>query len=178
MQHLEAPSLPLSSISVDWTINARATVRRETILEYAEALKAGARFPPVIVFFDDTVFWLADGFHRYLAYEIAGIADIPVEIRLGTPRAASLYSAAANRLHGLRPTRSDRRKAVIRMLEDPEWTLWSDQQIASLCGTAPNIVRDLRRALNRVLANRGANSESLPQDVTRRAEPSSMAPSL
>ena len=52
MQQPDAPSLPLSSIRVDWTINARAAMRRETALEYAEALKAGAKFPPVTVFFD------------------------------------------------------------------------------------------------------------------------------
>ena len=63
---------------------------------------------------------------------IAGIAAIPVEIRLGTARAAALFSATANRLHGVRPTRSDRRRAIVRLLEDPEWARWSDQQIASL----------------------------------------------
>ena len=109
MQQPDAPSLPLSSVRVDWTINARAAMRRETALEYAEALKAGAKFPPVTVFFDGSVYWLADGFHRYVAYEIAGMAAIPVEIRLGTPRAAALYGAAANGLHGVRATRSDRR---------------------------------------------------------------------
>ena len=156
MQQPEAPSLPLSSIAVDWTINARAAMRRETTLEYAEALKAGAKFPPVTVFFDGTAYWLADGFHRYVAYEIAGIAEIPVEIRLGTPRAATLYSAAANGLHGLRPTKSDKRKAIIRLLEDPEWALWSNQQIATLCGAEPDTVGELRRTLDRFLASRPA----------------------
>ena len=154
MQQPDAPSLPLTSIAVDWAINARAAVRREITLEYAEALKAGARFPPVTVFFDGTAYWLADGFHRYVAYEIAGIAEIPVEIRLGTPRAAALYSAAANGLHGLRPTRSDRRKAIIRLLEDPEWRSWTNQQIAQLCGAEPDMVDELRRTLDRFMANR------------------------
>jgi hypothetical protein len=156
MQQPDAPLLPLSSIGIDWTINARAAMRREITLEYAEALKAGAKFPPVTVFFDGSAYWLADGFHRYVAYEIAGIVDIPVEIRLGTPRAAALYSAAANGLHGLRPTRSDRRKAIIRMLEDPEWARWSNQQIAALCGADPDTVHELRRTLDRFLANRPA----------------------
>jgi hypothetical protein len=156
MQQPDAPLLPLSSICVDWTINARAAMRREMTLEYAEALKAGAKFPPVTVFFDGNAYWLADGFHRYVAYEIAGVVEIPVEIRLGTPRAAALYSAAANGLHGLRPTKSDRRKVIIRMLEDPEWTRWSNQQIASLCGAEPDTVDELRRTLDRFLAGRPA----------------------
>jgi hypothetical protein len=154
MQQPEAPSLPLRSICIDWTINARAAMRREAALEFAAALKGGARFPPVTVFFDGDAFWLADGFHRYVAYEIAGIADVPVEIRLGTPRAAALHSATANNLHGLRPTRSDRRKSIVRMLEDPEWAQWSDRQIAALCGAEPAMVSELRRSLERVVANR------------------------
>jgi hypothetical protein len=153
LQQFEAPSLPLTSIRVDWTINARASARREVSLDYAEALRAGAKFPPVIIFFDGETYWLADGFHRYLAYEIAGIRDIPVEIRLGTPRAAALFSVMANRLHGVRPTRSDRRRALVRILEDPEWTRWSDQQIALLCGAPPDMVRDLRRERDRFIAS-------------------------
>ena len=171
MPQFEAPSLPLTSIRVDWTINARATVRREVSLDYAAALRAGARFPPVIIFFDGETYWLADGFHRYVAYEIAGIADIPVEIRLGTPRAAALFSATANRLHGVRPTRSDRRRAIVRLLEDPEWAGWSDQQIASLCGASPDMVRDLRRDRDRFIA-------SHPDSKEPRSEPASALPPL
>jgi hypothetical protein len=171
LQQLEAPSLPLASIRVDWTINARATVRREVSLDYAEALKAGAKFPPVVIFFDGDTYWLADGFHRYVAYEIAGIPDIPVEIRLGTPRTAALFSATANRLHGVRPTRSDRRRAIVRMLEDPEWALWSDQQIAVLCGAPPDMVRDLRRERDRFIA-------SHPDSKEARGEPASALPPL
>ena len=154
MQRSDHPCLPLTSIGIDWAINARAAMRQEVAFDYARALGAGAAFPPVTVFFDGDVYWLADGFHRYVAHEIAGVADVPVEIRLGTPRAAALYGAAANRLHGLRPTRSDKRKAIVRMLEDPEWALWSNQQIAVLCDAETATVAELRRAIDRVLANR------------------------
>jgi hypothetical protein len=163
MQQPETPSLPLGSICIDWTINARAAMRRETTLAYADALGAGAKFPPVTVFFDGTAYWLADGFHRYVAHEIVGAAEIPVEIRLGTPRAAAFYSAAANGLHGLRPTKADKRKAVIRLLEDPEWARWSDQQIATLCNADPATVGELRRALDRFLAHR-SSGDSLPAE--------------
>jgi hypothetical protein len=165
MQQPEAPSLPLRSICIDWTINARAAMRREATLEYAAALRDGARFPPVTVFFDGETFWLADGFHRYVAYEIAGITDVPVEIRLGTPRAAALHSAAANNLHGLRPTRTDRRKSIVRMLQDAEWARWSDRQIASLCGADAAMVSELRRSLERVAANRLPGGPPEPESL-------------
>ena len=170
MQRSGPPSLPLSDIAIDWSINARAAMRREVALDYARALEAGAAFPPVTVFFDGSVYWLADGFHRYVAYKIAGVADVPVEIRLGTPRAAALYGAAANRLHGLRPTRSDRRKAIIRMLEDPEWALWSNRQIASLCGAEAAMVAELRHARDRLLAN-GAPERTAPAEAAISAPP-------
>ena len=64
--------------------------------------------------------------------EIAGIPDIPVEIRLGTPRAAALFSAKANGLHGLRPTKSDKRRAIIRMLEDPDYPVRTLRQTGLL----------------------------------------------
>ena len=168
MQKFEAPSLPLTSIRVDWTINARATIRREVSLDYAAALKAGAKFPPVIIFFDGETYWLADGFHRYVAYEIAGIPDISVEIRLGTLRTAALFAVTANRFHGVRPSRSDRRRAIVRLLEDPEWARWNDQQIASLCGAPSDMVRDLRRERDRFIA-------SHPDGDYPRSEPASAA---
>jgi hypothetical protein len=33
----------------------------------------GAKFPPVVVFFDGTNHWLGDGFHRTCAAEVAGL---------------------------------------------------------------------------------------------------------
>jgi hypothetical protein len=57
-------------------------------------------------------------------------------------------------LHGLRPTKSDRRKAIIRLLEDPEWARWTNQQIAELCGAEPDMVDELRRTLDRFMAGR------------------------
>jgi nicotinamide riboside kinase len=39
------------------------TVRKSSIPEEAEALQNGRGFLPVAVFFDGTIYWLADGFH-------------------------------------------------------------------------------------------------------------------
>ena len=69
--------------------------RTPTVTDYAEALTAGAIFPPVVVFSDGSAFWLADGFHRLKAHREAGLAEIACEVRDGTQRDAVLYSPRA-----------------------------------------------------------------------------------
>ena len=66
-------------------------------------------------------YWLADGFHRYHAHKQAGLDDIRVDLRQGNLREAILYSVGANAHHGLRRSNEDKRRAVLRLLEDPEW---------------------------------------------------------
>jgi hypothetical protein len=57
--------LPLSAITVDPGLQTRASMNPETVAEYAEALTAGIRLPPVVVYRDDDgALLLADGFHR------------------------------------------------------------------------------------------------------------------
>lgn len=45
-------------------------------------------------------------------------------------RDAILYSCGANDRHGLRRTNEDKRRAVKKSLEDPEWSGWSSNKIA------------------------------------------------
>jgi hypothetical protein len=63
-----------------------------TVQDYADALTNGAEFPPVVVFHDGTDHWLADGFHRLLAHEKAGLVDILADVRQGTKRDALLFA--------------------------------------------------------------------------------------
>lgn len=58
--------LDLDLIRIDGGTQSRVELNQETVAEYCEAYKAGANMPPVIVFYDGTDRWLADGFHRYL----------------------------------------------------------------------------------------------------------------
>jgi hypothetical protein len=39
-------------------------------------------------------------------------------------------SVSANAPHGLRRTNADKRRAVVRLLEDTEWSQWADREIA------------------------------------------------
>lgn len=118
-----------------------------TVADYAAAIKDGATFPPVIVFFDGSAYWLADGFHRFHAHRHAGSSTVAVDVRQGTKRDAILHSVGANASHGLRRTNEDKRRAVLTLLNDPEWSQWSDGEIAKRCAVSREYVNRLRPAV-------------------------------
>lgn len=120
--------------------------------DYAEQLQNGAEFPPVTVFFDGVVYWLADGFHRYHSHRQAGRDTIGVDVHEGSLRDAILYSVGANSEHGLRRTNEDKRKAVETMLtneavsKDEKGDPWSNCSIARLCRVSEFLVRRSRES--------------------------------
>ena len=125
-------------------LQSRAAINNEIVTEYAEAIKAGAEFPAVVVFNDGAENWLADGFHRFHAHNQAGKTSILADVRQGTNRNAILYSLGANGTHGLHRTNADKRKAVATMLNDFEWAAWSSNAIAKACGVSHTFVDSLR----------------------------------
>jgi len=127
-------TLNIKLIRIDGGTQSRVVINTDAVTEYADAIKAGAEFPPVIVFHDGTDHWLADGFHRFHAHNQIGRASIQAQVKTGTKRDAVLFSLGANDRHGIRSNVSDRRKAVHTMLADLEWSVWSDNAIAKLCG--------------------------------------------
>ena len=128
-----AAGIPIASIRVDGGTQSRAQLQESVIEEYAAAIKDGATFPPVVIFYDGEDHWLADGFHRVRAFIAAGIERITADVRQGTRREAVLYSVGANEAHGLRRTNDDKRRAVLTLLNDAEWSKWSDREIAQAC---------------------------------------------
>jgi site-specific DNA-methyltransferase (adenine-specific) len=142
-------SLPINSVRIDGGTQPRAATDQSTINDYRDALQAGARFPPVVVFYDGTDYWLADGFHRHAAHVMRAMPEIDAEIRQGTRRDAVLYSVGANSSHGLRRTNEDKRRAVLTLLRDEEWVKWSDNQIAKRAHVSPTTVGSLRRSLSK-----------------------------
>ena len=140
--------LSLSQIRRDGGTQPRAALDDETISDYAEAMQAGAQFPPVVVFYDGASYWLADGFHRVNAAIRAVLPTINAQVIPGTQRDAILYSIGANATHGLRRTNADKRRAVERLLRDDEWAKWSDREIARRCAVSNNFVSEFRRSLS------------------------------
>ena len=127
---------------------SRVSLSESAVVEYAEALQQGVALPPIVVFHDGSTYWLADGFHRVMAANRAGVEWLPAEIKRGTKRDAILYSVGANAAHGLPRTNADKRRAVTMLLEDEEWATWSNREIASRCAVDEKLVRRMRDELS------------------------------
>ncbi|MEM7170434.1 MAG: ParB/RepB/Spo0J family partition protein [Pseudomonadota bacterium] len=138
--------ISIAEIRTDGGTQPRCNMSEELVKEYAEAMENGKEFPPVTLFWDGADYWLADGFHRLFAANELGKADIAADVVPGSQRDAILHSVGANAQHGLRRTNSDKRRAVVTLLEDPEWSQWSDRQIARYCAVSNNLVSRIRKS--------------------------------
>lgn len=137
----------IADVRVNGGTQSRAVLNLDVVADYADLVRAGVDFPAIVVFFDGKDYWLADGFHRYEAYSRAGAYEISADIRQGTQRDAILHSVGANAEHGLRRTNDDKRRAVMVLLNDPEWSAWSDREIARACGVGNQMVSHLRSSI-------------------------------
>lgn len=139
-----APTLALGLVRRDGGTQPRDQINAKVAKEYAEAIGEGAALPAVTVFYDGTDYWLADGFHRAAAHDHLGLCDIAADIRQGTRRDAIIFSVGANASHGYRRSSADKRRAVLTLLHDTEWSAWSDREIARRCAVTGKTVAALR----------------------------------
>ena len=141
--------IKLSDIVIDAGTQQRVSPTDSVIDDYAESIKCGSKFPPITVFSNGVEYYLVDGFHRYFANKRAGgIDEIEAEVHEGSKRDAILYSASVNGTHGLRLTNQDKRKHVLVLLNDDEWSEWSDTAIAKHCKVTQQFVSKVRREIN------------------------------
>jgi len=149
--------LPLEELRQDGNTQSRVATDDSALSEYVDHMTVGdggvvldplgEAWPPVTVFHDGESYWLADGFHRVAAAERAGIEAFQAKIERGELREAIKYSLSANRGHGIRRTNQDKRFAVERALQDGEWGMYSDNQLARLCGISAPTAAKYRRQL-------------------------------
>jgi hypothetical protein len=143
--------IEISRIVIDPATQMRADgVNPATVEDYAEDMAEGAKFPAIIVFYDETeeVYWLADGFHRVEAAKRVGDTAIEADVRRGGGRReAILFAAGANANHGRRRSHEDKRKSVLALLTDAEWSQWSDREIGKRCSVDGKTVAKIRAEL-------------------------------
>ncbi len=133
--------LALQDITLDQRLQPRVTIHEDRVSEYAERLEAGDTFPPVTVFYDGSVYWLTDGFHRFYAARQRQETGIAAEIHDGSFHDAIEHSVSANATHGMPRSRADVRRAIETLLRDEEWGGRSDQWIASIIKCSQNTIR-------------------------------------
>ena len=166
--------LEIDLIQNDGTTQMRvAGIDPSVVADYADAMEAGAVFPPIIVYHDGEQYWPGDGFHRIDAARRIGRETIDADIREGGRRDALLLAASANATHGLRRTQGDKRKSVETLLRDPEWSRWSDREIGKACSVDHKTVGRVRRELTgefpseRVVAYRDRHGNQSEMRVSR-----------
>ena len=149
----------------------RVEMRPEVVNEYAADMLDGATFPPVVLYDDGTDLWLADGYHRVEAARKIGRETIDAQIRNGSARDAILHGVGSNAVHGLRRTQADKRRAVERLLKDPEWARWSDRKIAEAARVDHKTVAAIRRELSGEFPTGATKKAKGGEFLTEQAKP-------
>lgn len=131
----------LDQITIDSGLQCRVTMSRETIDRYRECLDD---LPPVVLVSDGFTYWLAEGFHRFVAHQEEGRKDILAKVVKGTKLLAQEIAIEANGTHGLPRTREDRAKAIQLALQHPKYEKLTDHAIAKLLKVSPKTVTAYR----------------------------------
>jgi hypothetical protein len=131
---MAAVKLAISKLRTDCGTQPRAALNMAIVKDYADAMRAGAKFPPVDAFYDGTDYWLADGFHRCRAASVAELAEIAATVHQGTRQDAQWFSYAANKTNGIYRSNEDKQRAVKAALKHPKSASMSDSAIAKHLG--------------------------------------------
>ncbi len=105
----------------------RVEMKPDVVREYADDMAAGAVFAPVDVYYDGSIYWLADGYHRVAAARKLDRETIDATVHEGGERDAILHGIGSNDSHGIRRTQADKRRAVelalavVQMMDEPAW---------------------------------------------------------
>lgn len=161
--------LPLSVIRLDGGTQPRAELNTEHINDLAEILLDGSVFKdPIIVFYDGSTYWLADGFHRVHASLQAELTTIDAEVRQGTQEDAIEHSCGVNAYHGLKRKHGDIERAIKRLRELPKWKNKTHQEIADHIhvsrGRVSQVLKDPDVKINQTSVNQPVE----PKEATDR----------
>ena len=137
----------IEKIRIDGDTQSRVSISEKTVQDYTELLLDGTKMRPIKLYYDGIDWWLVDGFHRYFAHKRAKINELECEIIKGTKRDAQTYSLGANHDHGLPRSSEDKRKSVMRCLNDVEYCELSEREIGKICNVSRMTVGRIKKEL-------------------------------
>ena len=154
--------LAIDQIEATAGTQVRVKIDEKVVNEYAEAIKDGAMFPPLVVFApkNSQRYILADGFHRLRAAIKVDRKTVGVKIKEGGVHEALHYALGANAEHGLRRSNDDKRNAVMLAFKDPNYDDWSLRQIADLCRVSHILVKNMKAEQNQKVSDASVNINS------------------
>lgn len=142
---MQTQKIALDQIDIHGGTQTRVKTNEEAIESYAEEMNHGTVFPPITLYFDGATYWLADGFHRYLAAKRIGVPAITAEVKDGGRMDALKHALGANATNGVYRTNADKRHAAAIALE--EWPGLANPVLAEICRVSADLVRTCRREL-------------------------------
>lgn len=145
---MHTKDVELEKIDIYGGTQARVATNDEAVTTYAESMSEGVEFPPIIVFYDGAKYWLADGFHRFLAAQRSGRPSILAEVREGARTEALKFALGANSTNGIYRSNADKRNAVEIALE--EWPSLANTVLAELCKVSDDLVRRCRLEMEKL----------------------------
>lgn len=170
---MQTRTLSLDQINIYGGTQARVSTNDDAITSYAEEMTNGAVFPPITVYYDGSTYWLADGFHRYLAVKRNGGENIAAEVHAGGRTDALRHALGANVTNGVYRNNADKRNAAQIALE--EWPDFANPFIAEICRVSPELVRKCRTELvssGRIESRErvtGRDGKEYPSQIERQA---------
>lgn len=145
---MQIQDLTLDKIDIYGGTQARVATNDDAIGSYADEMERGTQFPPVVAFFDGAKYWLADGFHRFLAAQRIEAVSISTEVHEGSRTDALKHALGANATNGVHRTNADKRNAVEVALE--EWPNMSNSVLSTLCKVSDDLVRRCRQEMEKL----------------------------
>lgn len=136
-------SVAIADIVIDAGTQIRAAINEDVVTQYAERMAAGDVFPAVVLFHDGSAYYMGDGFHRALAAQRNGLAEIPAEVSAGTKQDALWFALGANKTNGQRLSEADKKHAILTALDT--WPDKPSTHIADQIGCALSYVTRIRR---------------------------------
>lgn len=134
----------LADIDFKGSPMVRATLRADTIGEYADIYKVDKKkLPPMELFTTDgKSFLIADGMHRYQALLFNKEKITVANVTKGGYEDALKFALQSNAAHGLRRSREDKRRCVQEAIK--QWDKISNAQLAQICSVDDHTVKAVR----------------------------------